>query len=413
MLSLRWRPGPSGYLERALGLMRKRAVVRDRVEWGPLLREAREMALGARAPEDTYPAIALAVSELQRHDHHSFFVPPGIARELDLGVTPPSPGFIALFPECVVADVDLGGPADHAGARPGDGIRVINGEPPTGRPRCPRTMRFPGEPDSLVDFYRRLPEVLERRGEPVRLEIERRGESGTFEVTVAPAPVGFERLPSGRGLAGGVGYLELPGGGGHPDYAKTAHEIIRDVGEGAARGWIVALRRNTGGNMWPPLAGAGPILGSGRAGSFVDARSGKEANWSYRDGTALLGFRMMAAVKRPYVPERKTPPVAVLTGPITASAGEALVVSFRGRPDTRCFGEPTTGLSTGNETYRLADGARLVLSTTVEADRTGRVYDGSIPPDQAVRIDWGVVGTEGDSVVEDARAWLAGRTVSP
>ena len=35
-------------------------------------------------------------------------------------------------------------------------------------------------------------------------------------------------------------------------------------------GWIVDLRGNGGGNMWPMLAGIGPILGEGIAGYFID-----------------------------------------------------------------------------------------------------------------------------------------------
>jgi peptidase S41-like protein len=35
------------------------------------------------------------------------------------------------------------------------------------------------------------------------------------------------------------------------------------------RGWIVDLRDNRGGNMWPMIAGLGPILGEGVLGAFV------------------------------------------------------------------------------------------------------------------------------------------------
>ena len=63
---------------------------------------------------------------------------------------------------------------------------------------------------------------------------------------------------------------------------------------------------------------------------------------------------------------------------------EAIVVAFRGRPDTRSFGKPTAGLTTGVEGFRLADGAMLFLATSRFADRDGAVYDGPLPPDDLV-----------------------------
>jgi hypothetical protein len=52
----------------------------------------------------------------------------------------------------------------------------------------------------------------------------------------------------------------------------------------------------------------------------------------------------------------------VLTGPLTAHAGEAIVVAFAGRARTRRFGEGTSGVTTSNTQIPLADGALLVLT---------------------------------------------------
>src|SRR5206468_4322951 len=65
---------------------------------------------------------------------------------------------------------------------------------------------------------------------------------------------------------------------------------------------------------------------------------------------------------------------------MTASSGEAITISFRGRPGARSFGAPTAGLSTGNEEYALPDGSMLFLTTSIEADRIGHRYAaGSCP----------------------------------
>lgn len=87
----------------------------------------------------------------------------------------------------------------------------------------------------------------------------------------------------------------------------------------------------------------------------------------------------------------------------TASAGEAVVVAFRGRPDTRFFGEQTYGVPTGNEPYHLSVGAVLVLTQVKDADRTGRAYDAPIPPDVEIVNDPRPVARNRDEVLQQNR----------
>lgn len=193
-------------------------------------------------------------------------------------------------------------------------------------------------------------------------------------------------LPGGELLAERIGYLSLPyllGNGAHAtDYAATAHDIIRNLDAHNPCGWIVDLAENPGGNMWPMLVGVGPILGEGEAGSFVDP-DGATTSWSYVDGQALLDTRVKAEIDGPaYTLKRPAPPVAVLTGKHTASSGEAIAVAFRGRAQTRSFGQPTAGVSTGNKSHTLSDGAVLVLTEVTFADRTGALYGMQIVPDE-------------------------------
>lgn len=118
----------------------------------------------------------------------------------------------------------------------------------------------------------------------------------------------------------------------------------REVDRAGACGWVVDLRANTGGHMWTPLASAGPILSDGEVGAFVEA-DGTRTPWTIESGTP----RQYADRWGPGEPlAHPMPPVAVLTGPRTASAGEAVAIAFRGRPDTRTFGEPTFGVPTAN-----------------------------------------------------------------
>src|SRR6185503_5925750 len=123
--------------------------------------------------------------------------------------------------------------------------------------------------------------------------------------------------------------------------------------------------------------------------------------WSYAFGK---GPGASAPV---YFLKKGLPPVAVLTSRLTVSSGEALTIAFRGRPDTRSFGEATGGLSSANTTIPMVDGALLVVTHSREADRTGRVYEGSIEPDEPMSIDWALIESDSEPVLGAATAWLA------
>jgi C-terminal processing protease CtpA/Prc len=187
------------------------------------------------------------------------------------------------------------------------------------------------------------------------------------------------------------------GWAGAQEYAESIQAQIRAADRADLAGWIVDLRGNTGGNMWPMIAGLGPLLGEGAAGYFTSI-SGRETAWGYAAGSSwILDGRPVVTVETPYELEREDPKVAVLTDNYVMSSGETVLVSFLGRPNTRQFGETTCGLSTSRGAFTLFDGARLYISTFHLADRDRVRYGQSIVPDnpavdmaEAVQlaIDW-------------------------
>jgi hypothetical protein len=76
--------------------------------------------------------------------------------------------------------------------------------------------------------------------------------------------------------------------------------------------------------------------------------------------------------------------VAVLSDNGIASSGEATLIAFRQRPNTRSFGAPTCGLSTANRGFPLIDGALLNLTVSIMADRTRTPYGDSVVPDEVI-----------------------------
>jgi hypothetical protein len=253
----------------------------------------------------------------------------------------------------------------------------------------------------------------------IRLALALIGERHSFflEPSVASSPVVPSPDPVSQvvealsGTEGRFGYVQVGSFGGSSAQADSlAADLQRRIealdDEGVC-GWIVDLRGNIGGNMWPMVAGLGPLIGEGVMGYFVDPDSVRTA-WTYADGVAGIDGDGIASVADPYRTRAAQPPVAVLADERTASSGEATFIAFKGRPETFTSGVRTAGLSTGNRGFRLSDGALLVITTTWMADRTGNIYGSSVPVDEQVPGDR-TLDVATDNPFRLALAWLAGR----
>lgn len=186
----------------------------------------------------------------------------------------------------------------------------------------------------------------------------------------------------------GVAYIEVRGFRGiEPDsmlaYVRALRDGIAEAEAGRTCGYIVDLRRNPGGNMWPQLLGLQPLLGTRVVGGFR-MRDGTQAWWRLEHDRASAAEVVAIAVGKPLArgDAAAARPVAVLVGTDTASAGEAVAIAFRERPATRFFGWHTAGLTTANATVTLTDQAALVLAVADMIDRKGNAYTLHVAPDE-------------------------------
>jgi hypothetical protein len=217
--------------------------------------------------------------------------------------------------------------------------------------------------------------------------------------------------PRARRLGENLAYVNVPGfAGGTPaqqvEFAEKLKDAIQANDDARVCGWVIDLRQNTGGNLWPMLAGLGPLLGEGELAASLYPDGRRVGVW-HREGQAGFGDFTQLRVRSPYRVHAEVP-AAVLLGPSTASSAEVLAVALRSRPATRSFGTPTRGLIAGNRIFALADGASLVLTVAATSDSAGRVYAGPIVPDEPVagadspsRSD-----AAGDETLAAAVAWL-------
>ncbi len=218
--------------------------------------------------------------------------------------------------------------------------------------------------------------------------------------------------PSGAPLLGGVGYLSLPAFASSDldlelAYSRRAHQLIRALAPVARCGWILDLRGNTGGEFYPMLLAVGPLLGDGPAG-FMRGGVSLINVWGYRNGRVWLDYdTMFALTRRDTVAPPQSGRVAVLVGSRTASAAEAVAISFAGLPRSASFGSATAGLTTGNRGYRLDDGAYMLVTETVLGDRLAREYGGKMLPDYRTGTAWlNVISNQTDLTVRAALDWL-------
>lgn len=170
-----------------------------------------------------------------------------------------------------------------------------------------------------------------------------------------------------------VGIVAVPGFSGTEqaaslEFARDLATAIADRAASASCGWIVDLRGNSGGNMWPMLSGLHPLLGEATVGYMRD-RDGRQNAWRIAPPGVTA-------------PDLSAVPVVVVTGAKTASSGEAVAVAFRGRAHTRSMGQATMGVSTGNQLFPVLGGAALKLTTTRFVDRTGHAYGEPLAPDE-------------------------------
>ena len=173
----------------------------------------------------------------------------------------------------------------------------------------------------------------------------------------------------------GIVVIKLPRFSGNKDegikYALTVLENLSDTLPGA----VIDLRDNTGGDMYPMISAIHRFLPDDDIRRF---RSRKRTAWIQLpfvlQGT---GISRAATIDCP---------VAILTNDMTASSGEATLLTFRG----------AKGYASANTPFNMPDGSQLGLTTGCDVARTGEVFcDDPIAPDVLT-----------DSPMEDALAWL-------
>ena len=260
-----------------------------------------------------------------------------------------------------------------------------------------------GGATTAAETYPAIRELLARLGDHHSFMMPARQSAQWVGGTLAKNP-----LPTVRSLGGGTGYVSVPGylGGdsaGYREYTRGAHALLESVARSANCGWILDLRQDDGGNMWPMLAGLKPFLGAVPVGNT--ARPGES-------GSPWIAGTLVNVEPPASLAPLESATVAVLIGPRTASSGEAVAVAFHGRPRTRLFGQPSAGLANSNSTLRLPGGAIMYVMSAIDVDRNGQRFGEKVMPDETINgtTPAATLGTMADSAVAVATRWISRQT---
>jgi hypothetical protein len=249
----------------------------------------------------------------------------------------------------------------------------------------------------------------------LRYALGRLDPSGELVPPVRPvraAPADELALPRVLADEGTIGMVRMPvcatsSRALQATFADSIRFGIAKQAENRVRGWLVDLRVVSRGEVSPGLAALGPLLGNGTPLGWLRP-DGRRGRWTHHEGIVEYApgrepDSRLVSVVAPKL-DVSSLPVAVLIGPRTSGAGEALALAFRGRPNTRFFGEPTAASGYARERIRLSDGAELRFATGRLTDRTGRLLEGAIVPDDSLNAALLTGGR--DSLTAVALRWL-------
>lgn len=212
-------------------------------------------------------------------------------------------------------------------------------------------------------------------------------------------------------ISDSIAYLRIPRSpdfqsGMDKKYNEEIQKIVCDLIYKNTSNWIIDLRLNYGGSMFAMLGGLNKLLDDRKIGSFVDKDGKESASWIMKGGSFYLQKEQMTSSIMKCNAHIKPGKIAVLTGPITASSGEAVAIALKGLSNSKIFGEPTKGFTTSLTGFNVGKGILFFISTGYYSDARGHVYYHGISPDIQIKDGDNFEEIQKDEKVMAAIKWI-------
>jgi carboxyl-terminal processing protease len=291
------------------------------------------------------------------NEGHTYFDPPedyvrmasGREQVLSGGIGVVLNGSKAPF---VVQEVVPGAPADQAGVKPGDSITAVDGCDVSDWEAIQLTSRVRGDAGTAVHLTFNRPS------------------SGNYDANIVRAQVTFPDITSMM-LPQGVGYVhlhEFPSPSTTLATGKTLTASLTDIINGfqaqGARGWVLDLRGNPGGEVSGVQAVGGLLLPPGIMFSTAD-RAGHKSN------IRTTGNRISGP-----------PLLAVLVDKASASGSEITSAAIQDEGVAPIIGTQTAGVANEAELLGIGDGAGMSVTVAQTYSPHGRPLNGTgLTPD--------------------------------
>ena len=178
------------------------------------------------------------------------------------------------------------------------------------------------------------------------------------------------------------GYILLPGMYSEKNVHKQSQKLYDQINtiksSNRLQGWVIDLRFNTGGDIYPMLLALYDFLGDNVVWGVLDINKNLVNEIALKKGKYKANSKTVSYIKPDgeLLDETK---VAVLTNIATGSSGEITALAFKGRKNTIFIGEKTFGKTTANTKADLPFGAFMTLMTGYDCDRNGNYYEKIIP----------------------------------
>ncbi len=219
----------------------------------------------------------------------------------------------------------------------------------------------------------------------------------------------------GTVIQNNIGYMQIPGIGMSEQDAANAKKIRATVlsmqQENDIKGWIIDLRLNGGGTMFPMVTGLSDFFKNNEeVGSFIDRDHDYKDPWLFKDHDFYFGDYQATDYHLKDMPEDADltdVPVVVLISQWTASSGEVVAIAFKNRPNTYFIGENTSGYTTAVSWQPMSDNIVLQVTTSYYADRLEHIYKATpVKPDQYIEGGDNFEDLENDQKIISAIEWM-------